>query len=282
MKRQVLNVLFTFVGLTSVFQSCKKSEEAIPYEPYVENIALKDGTDSAVYSIYKDYQTKIIYDWDRKYISSSATSAPPKFEFIKPYVENIIRKMIISPYERQNPNFMRENMPIEIVLFGKSIDFASQEGGFSSTGGAVSLSRILMTGINSYDLNNKAFVKGQAILFAHELAHIMDKKYGRPNGFDEISKGKYAAGAAVSSFSASEARARGFWRNYGMSNQIEDFGTWVEGIVGTKKAQVLAIAAENQYLGAKYRAVYNYYLEKGIDLHLLNEEIERIGDQLGN
>lgn len=267
------------ITLCLQFIGCEK-EAAIPYNAYVEKIVLENATDSAIYAIYKDYQTKVIYDWDRKYISSNATAAPPRYELVRPYVDNIVRKMIIAPYDRQNPNFLRENMPIEIVLMGSSINFASEEGGFSSTGGAVSLSRILITGVNSYDLKNRSFTKGQAVLFAHELAHILDKKYGRPIGFDQISAGKYAGGASVSSFSLQEARNRGFWRNYGMSNQIEDFGTWVEGIVGTKKSEVLALVAQNQYLGAKYRAVYNYFLDKGIDLHVLNENIERIGDQL--
>ncbi|GEM_PF-1058120 len=270
---------FMFFLLLIASQGCDR-EEAIPYTPYVEDIKLENATDSAVYSIYRDYQTKVIYDWDRKYVASNATAAPPRYELIQPYVEHIIRKMIIAPYEKQHVNFMRENMPIEIILMGTSIDYASEEGGFSSTGGAVSLSRILLTGINRLDLKDKGWTKGQAVLFAHELAHILDKKYGRPIGFDQISAGKYAGGSAVGSFSLQEARNRGFWRNYGMSNQAEDFGTWVEGIVGTKKSEVLALAAQNQYLGAKYRSVYNYFLEKGIDLHELQESIDRIGDQL--
>lgn len=273
-------ILICLLGVVLLGVSCTK-EDPIPFEPYEPELDLSDPTDKAIYELQQEFGTKIIYRYDRRYVSTSAFAVPPKRELVLPYIENVVRKLFISPYDRQKTDFMREEMPIEMIMFGTSIDYV--EGGelnFSATGLATGLSRIIISGINAYNLNSRSWVSKQHATLHHEFAHVLDKKYGRPVGFDNVSRGLYAGGTAYSSFTQAEARSRGFWRNYGMLNETEDFGTWVDGIVTTPKAQVLEIVSQNNLLTQKYNMVYNFYKEKGIDLHELQVYLQNILDNL--
>ena len=261
---------------TAIFAGCTK-EDAIPFEPHVEQQAANNPTDLTIQDILNSYQTKIIYKWDRRYISADASATPPQFELIKPYIDNVLRKLFIAAYDRQKSDFMVKHMPIEMIFIGSAINYdAGDERNFSASGMAQSFSRILITGINSYDLSNKTWLRGQYATLHHEFAHVLDKIYGRPTGFDDVSKGKYAGSTSFAVFTQAEARSRGFWKNYGMTSEGEDFATWIDGIVTTPKAEVLTIAESNDLLNRKYKMVYNFYLEKGIDLHVLNEYLQTI------
>jgi substrate import-associated zinc metallohydrolase lipoprotein len=271
-KKFIVPLMFT----AAVFAGCTK-EAAIPFEPHVEQQTANNPTDLTIQDILNSYQTKIIYKWDRRYISADASATPPQFELIKPYIDNVLRKLFIAAYDRQKSDFMIRHMPIEMIFIGSAINYdAGDERNFSASGMAQSFSRILITGINSYDLNNKSWLRGQYATLHHEFAHVLDKIYGRPTGFDDVSKGKYAGSTSFAVFTQAEARSRGFWKNYGMTSEGEDFATWIDGIVTTPKAEVLTIAESNDLLNRKYKMVYNFYLEKGIDLHVLNEYLQTI------
>lgn len=277
--RPARGIMLLFIMLAA-FASCQK-EAAIPYEPYEKEPPPTDPTDRAIYDIMNDYQTKIIYKYDRRYKSADAFAAPPAKEFVLPYIENVIRKVFIAAYDRQKTDFMREHMPIEMVMFGTSINYVEGgESNFRASGTAYGLSRINITGVNSYDISNPGWIRGQYATLHHELAHILDKKYGRPVGFDAVSKGLYAGGTAYGRFTQQEARARGFWRNYGMTNEAEDFASWVDGIVTTKKEDVLQIVEGNELMKKKYQMVYNFYMDKGIDVHDLQVYLQNILDNL--
>ncbi|WP_126973266.1 substrate import-associated zinc metallohydrolase lipoprotein [Gynurincola endophyticus] len=275
-KKSIYIVVISIIILTG----CKK-EGTIPYEPYEEHFIIENETDEAIYDIYKDYQSKIIYRWDRRYITADAFASPPQFELVLPFIDNVIRKLFIAPYDRQKADFMRAHMPIEMILFGTQMNYVEgDERNFSAAGLAYGLSRVIITGVNGYNLKNSNWLRGQYATLHHEFAHVLDKKYGRPAEFDKVSEGKYAGGTVYSAFTQAEARNRGFWRNYGMSNESEDFATWVDGIVTTPKADVLVIAAGNDLLAQKYKIVYNFYLDKGIDLHFIQEYLQNVLDNL--
>jgi len=276
---KMYKVIFFSVSLFLLAVSCSK-EEPIPYEPYETGLP-DNPTDQAIYDLQQEYQTKIIYRYDRRYVSTSAFAVPPRYDLVLPYIENVLRKLFIAPYDRQKTDFMREHMPIEMIMFGTSINYVEGgESNFSASGLAYGLSRVIITGVNAYDLNNPSWLRGQYATLHHEFAHVLDKIYGRPTGFDNVSKGLYAGGTAYGAFSQAEARSRGFWRNYGMLNESEDFATWIDGIVTTPKEEVLQIVSANNYLSQKDQLVYNFSLEKGIDLHELQAYLQNILDNL--
>lgn len=267
------NIIALFFLFGLMITSCNKSD-SIPYEEPDLSRTSDNPTDSLINEIYYQYQSQILYRWDQRYISTTAYATPPRFELIYPYLNNVIRKLFIASYDSQQSDFMRQNLPIQMLLVGSRIDYTNgEEANFSGSGAAAQFSRIMVAGINEYDINNKNWLGSQVGTLHHELAHVLDKKYGRPLTFDAVSKGLYAVTVSYSSFSQAEAREKGFWRNYGMSNESEDFASWVDGIVGTPEDEVIQIISQNERMKKKYHLIMNFYKDRGIDLHEINRYI---------
>ncbi len=278
MKKKYFPIFICLLSLFMGINGCNR-EETIPYVAPADDPIPTNSTDSLILSIKKQYQTKIIYKWDRRYVSTSAKASPPLFEKVLPFI-NYIQDYWIGAYDSQNPEFCQNNLPIEVVLVGSLISYTNgEELDFNAAGQAASLSRMLLSDVNNLNTGNKQWIKANVPTMHHEFAHIIDKKYGRPDGFDEVSAGLYAVNIRYSTFTEQEARDRGFWRNYGMSNEAEDFATYVEGIISTPKAEVLKIVSQNSKLERKYKLVYNHYKNMGIDLHELYNYLAKRWDE---
>lgn len=267
-KHDFLYLLFFFL----LAVACEKVEK-ITLDPPDERPMPQNATDSLILEIEKQYQTKIIYRWDRRYTSSDTKVSPVKFEFVLPYI-NLIKDLWIQPYDDQMPGFMRHHIPVEIILVGSTIRYQEgEEQGFNAAGQAVSFSRILLAGVNDYSLIDTIWIKYQIQVMHHEFAHTMDRKYGRPKGFDLISKGKYAGSSSFTQFDLKTARERGFWEPYGMSNETEDFATFVTAFIVLPKNELLAEIEGNILLKQKYEKVHEFYLKHGIDLHEIQQTL---------
>ena len=268
-KHTFLYLLFFFL----LAVACEK-EETITLDPPDEEPIPQNATDSLILEMKKQYQTKIIYRWDRRYTSSDAKVSPAKFELVLPYI-NVIKDFWIQPYDDQVPGFMRYHIPVEIILVGSTIRYhEGEEQGFNAAGQAISFSRILLAGVNNYSLTDTFWISQQILTMHHEFAHTLDRKYGRPKGFDVISKGKYAGSTSFTQFDLETARERGFWIPYGMSNEAEDFATFVEAFIELPKNELLAEIAGNNLLKQKYEKVHDFYLKHGIDLHELQKTVD--------
>lgn len=268
MKTKYFPILICLLGLFVGINGCAK-EDTIPYVAPAGDPIPTNATDSLILNIKQQYQTKIIYKWDKRYVGSGVKASPALFENVMPYIR-YMQDCWFEAYDSQNPEFCITNLPIEVVLVGSVISYTNgEELGFNAAGMASSLSRILLAGVNTIDMNNKQWIWNNAPTIHHEFAHILDSKYGRPAGFDAVSQGLYAVTLQYTAYTQEEARERGFWRNYGMSNEAEDFATFVEGIITTPKDEVMSIVSQNTKLETKYKLVYNYYKNLGIDLHEL-------------
>ena len=251
-----------------------ESEEKLSLDPPDEIPAPQNATDSLILEMKQQYQTKIIYRWDRRYTSTDAKVSPAKFELVMPYI-NVIKDFWIQPYDDQVPGFMRYHIPVEIILVGSTIRYHDgEEQGFNAAGQAISFSRILLAGVNDYSMTDTFWVSQQILTMHHEFAHTLDRKYGRPKGFDDISKGKYAGSTSFTQFTLETARERGFWIPYGMSNEAEDFATFVEAFIELPKNQILAEIDGNNLLKQKYEKVHDFYLKYGIDLHEVKNTVD--------
>ena len=129
----------------------------------------------------------------------------------------------------------------------------------------------MLTGVNDYDLSDRAWRVGQASTFHHELAHILDRRYGRPLGFDDISSNDYVS-SGWQGLPLASARRRGFMRPYGASNVREDFATLVEGVCTSSSAQMSRVLAGYQKLREKHALVVSYYQILGVDVSGMGEE----------
>lgn len=265
--------ILSLIVFLQLFSACTK-EEIITLDPPAEQPIPQNATDSLILEMRRQYQTDIIYRWDRRYTSSDAKVSPARFELVQPYI-NIIKDFWIKPFDDQAPNFMRNHIPVEIILVGSTIRYhEGEEQGFNAAGQAISYSRILLAGVNDYNMADTFWFAQQILTMQHEFAHTLDKKYGRPKGFDDISKGKYAGSTSFTQFTLETARERGFWIPYGMSNESEDFATIVEAFIELPKEELLAEIGGNDLLKKKYDMVNNYYLNLGIDLHEVQRSVD--------
>jgi substrate import-associated zinc metallohydrolase lipoprotein len=272
--RLTFNFTLTILIVLMLFSEACTKEEIIILDPPAEEPIPQNATESLILEMRKKYQTNIIYRWDRRYTNSDAKVSPAKFELVKPYLQ-IIQDFWINPFDNQVPSFMRNHIPVEIILVGSTIRYhEGEEQGFNAAGQAISYSRILLAGVNDYDLADTFWLAQQILTMQHEFAHTLDRKYGRPKGFDDISKGLYAGSTSFTQFSLETARERGFWVPYGMSNEAEDFATVVEAFFELPKDELLAEVGDNKLLKEKYDKVYNYYLGMGIDLHEVQKSID--------
>lgn len=273
--------LSIIIGTASLcLQACKK-EDPIVLDPPAPIEIPTDPTDYKVFELEGRYHSKFIYKWDRRYFGNDVVIAPPNYNNVLPYLD-FLEKIWAIPYDMQVDNFMLKNMPKEVVLVGTTMKYESgDEIGFNAAGLAISSSRIILTDLNNFKPTDKvwlinsgnAWMKEQAKTMHHEFAHVLDKLYGRPKGFDEVSKGLYAGSSRFDQYSLTEANSRGFWIPYGMSNEAEDFATFVEGILSMQKSEYLSAIQGNPLLEKKYKMVYDYYKALGIDIHILQENI---------
>lgn len=271
--KQVTSYLFIILFAAFSFTSCHK-EEIIILDPPEEKPVPNNPTDIKIQEFLEEYQSEIIYRWDRRYTSSDAKVTPADFELVLPYI-SLIEDFWIHPFDSQKDSFMKSNIPIEIILVGSTIRYhEGEEQGFNAAGQAISFSRILLAGVNEYSMQDTFWFEQQVYTMHHEFAHILDKKYGRPSGFDDISKGLYAGSTSFTQFTQETARERGFWIPYGMSNEAEDFATFVEAFLELPKNELLLEIEDNDLLKQKYDLVYNYYLDLGIDLHTIHNTIQ--------
>ena len=85
MKKEYFPILICLLGLLIGMNGCNK-EEAIPYVAPEKDPVPTNATDSMILDIKNKYQSKIIYKWDRRYVSSSAKASPALFEKVLPYI----------------------------------------------------------------------------------------------------------------------------------------------------------------------------------------------------
>ena len=286
------NLCLAFSSLLLVFvMAC---EEPIQQEkPYIapnlqppkvapiENDYVK-RSDELVQRIYRIYNTRLFYRWDRK-VFGNIRAFPPRLELVPDYFvffEGILKYYVRNPYyridERRDPKkgliFLRNNLPISIGFMGKKV--SNEDSGISSGGFATSNIRIVIAGVNDYDLSDRAWRIDQTNTFHHELAHILDRRHGRPRGYDDISSNSYVTGNGWTSLPLGYARFLGFYRPYGASNVLEDFATVVEGVSVSSTAQVSRVLDGNQKLTEKYELVLDYYQRFGVDVQAMGEEFQ--------
>lgn len=282
---QLLFFLACFFALLSCQKEALEGDADVPVptditppilqDTYAEEEALLKEVDSLARRMYVAYNTRILYKWDRKAVGN-VSSYPPELHKVPAYLkfmEQIFFTYIKNAYQEEGEEpdetrglvFLKENLPVTFLLLGESIN-TQDNGGVSAAGLAQSNLKIFLTGVNNIALEDAAWVERQHDTFHHELAHILDRRYNRPKGFDAISAGKYIRTAAWGSLSLLEAFSRGFIEPYGASNEAEDFATIVGKVTTTGRGGISGTLETSQRLRQKYQLVVDFYRTIGIDI----------------
>ena len=284
-------LFFLMLVAACVFTACQ--EEAIEGDPdvpipsdisppalqtaYAEDEQLLREVDSLTRRLYIAYNTRVLYKWDRQAVGS-ISSYPPELHKVPAYLKfmeqiffTYMKNMEALPDgtidETRGLVFLKRNLPATFLLLGESIQAEdSGNGGISAAGLAESNLKIFLTGVNRIALDDPGWVSEQYRTFHHEFAHILDRRYERPKGFDSVSAGKYVRTSGWQQLSQLEALRRGFTRNYGASNEAEDFATIAEEMATTSRGSVAGKLELSQLLKAKYEMVVDFYRTLGVDV----------------
>ena len=246
--------------------------------------------------MYKKYDVIISYKWDRSVFAKDAMADPAAAEDVLPYIdmmEEVFFKAI-EKVQKKGSDFAKKQNPLNFYLIGSGINYGKiGEFGEGTVGqaGNIQPNRLTLGGLTQYGhiirngsvenfinatINNSAFgfpSEGGLVGFLyHEFTHYIDAKYDIPKGFEKPAFNNYIRGTnGYRKVEYDDARKKGFMLPYGMQNEHEDFATYVQIMVWEDKNTI-----ETEYLLSdatkeKLELVYNFYLEKGLDLYKLRD-----------
>ncbi|MFV0265548.1 MAG: putative zinc-binding metallopeptidase [Draconibacterium sp.] len=293
MKR--IYLLLSVCAFIFLMSACS-SNDTIDIEPYEYQEMDVDTTTALgkkIYEINQKYESKIIYNWDAHFIGNDANAFPPQVEKVYDFIL-LMEEIWFKPY--YSDEFLRKNLPREIVLIGGAINYGEENGtSMSAAGQADSQYRINIGLVNEYasDMAPRDYLNYRLELqkiLHHEFAHILNRRYGLPKGYSDISKGLYLKNTHFSSLGVLEALNRGFIRPYGATHEMEDFATLSEIAVTCSEETVMNYLIpifnedkkEYEYFPitdyekvyTKYKLLIEYYNNLGIDIQRIGNEME--------
>lgn len=262
---------FMLILAIVAFVSCKKEsklekEDPIDFLELVQN-PVKNGLDSIIDTIQRDYGVKVFYQFTPRIIDPTTFFTPTSYDRALSYTNIMINKLWLGPLKQRFPKFWAKEKPIEFLIVGSAIKFNSiASGGAAGAGLNGQFYRLGMGAVDNLSFTNKTALRSHITTLYHEHAHQMDHKYGRGYDYDRVSQGNYY-GIAYSSRTTAQAQTDGFFEPYGGYAPEEDFATTVGACLTFTKDSVLRIVAKNPKLKTKYEMVYQKYLNMGMDLH---------------
>lgn len=217
-------LLFTF--------SCTEEETLQdPINFSDEELFVKNELDNKLEELFAPYNCRIIYKFIDGNIPNAYRAVPARTEFILPVAELVV-KAWIEPFiagANGDDSFIKRYFPSELVFVGS---YFFNNDGTRVLGVAEAGVRVTVTNINSYDPDNKEWIKELFRTLTHEFAHIVDQNFGFDYGpFYELSGSDYTSPGSWSNLLPSEAIMRGMVTPYGTSSVSEDFAELVAFIV---------------------------------------------------
>jgi substrate import-associated zinc metallohydrolase lipoprotein len=272
MKKNIYGLTgFVLAMAIVVFVSCTKEDKLVKEEPVdfleLPQNAVKNGLDSLIDTIQRDYGVKVYYQFTPRVIDPTTFFTPTSYDRAVSYTNIMINKLWLGPLKQRFPKFWANEKPIEFLIVGSAIKFNSiSSGGAAGAGLNGQFYRLGMGAVDNLSFTNKTSLRSHITTLYHEHAHQMDHKYGRGYAYDRVSQGNYY-GIAYSSKTTAQAQADGFFEPYGGYAPEEDFATTVGACLTFTKDSVLRIVAKNPKLKTKYEMIYQKYLNMGMDLH---------------
>jgi len=275
------NILFSLAGLAilmSVFVSCNKEDKLEKEAPIdfleLPQNAVKNGLDSTIDNIQKEYGVKVYYQFSPRIIDPTTFFTPTSYERAVSYTDIMITRLWLGPLKQRFPKFWANEKPVEFLIVGSAIKFNSISSGTAAGAGLnAQFYRLGMGAVDNLSFTNKTTLRSHITTLYHEHAHQMDHKYGRGYAYDRVSQGNYY-GIAYSSRSREQSQLDGFFEPYGGYAPEEDFATTVGACLTFTKDSVLRIVAKNPKLKTKYDMVYQKYLNMGMDLHEMKDYLD--------
>lgn len=222
------------------------------------------------------YNIEVIYKWEDYESDQGRYLYPPKEEFVRTFLEALIR-VWINPYsDLGGENFIKNASPRQIVLIG---GFNYDPNGNNVLGLADAGMKITMFRVNETDYSNKPRIRAFMSTTHHEYTHVLNQTIPFSDQFQTISAGNYDAD--WTGFTDKESLELGFITKYARSSPTEDFAEMVARLVMRRAEydQLLASIdnpeARNAILAKENLVALYFENEWGINIYELQELNER-------
>ncbi|NSL87692.1 substrate import-associated zinc metallohydrolase lipoprotein [Chitinophaga solisilvae] len=270
--------LFILAGLIAVMTfSCTKDKAPVINDT-IDYFAMPkplNALDSLIDTIQHTYGLRVIYKFEPRVIDPTTFFVPALINRAQGYTKYVVEKMWLQPISIFAPQFSKNQIPVEFLTIGTAVHFNSiSSGGAAGAGLNGQYYRLGMGDVNSFVVN-RAWIREHINILYHEHAHQLDHKFGRPKGYDQVSQGLYYDLQYISR-TDEQAQKDGYFRAYGGFQPVEDFATTVEAMMRFPKDSILKIIAKNPKLETKYKMVNQFYLSKGIDLHMMQIKLDSV------
>lgn len=288
MKKIYLFVFAAVLAGTAFITGCTKDDKVVVGEP-IDYLSVKkgpwNGLDSLTDTIFRNYGVRVYYEFNPRVIDPTTFYVPAQYEKAKFYTKNIIEKLWLEPLKKNFPKFLNDQKPIEFLILGTYVHFNSISSGTAAGAGLNGQYYRLGMGGADVLVATKTALRDHMNTLYHEHAHQLDQKFGRGYLYDRVSQGtyyqlNYLRKPDNSTRTDNDAQLDGFFTPYGGFAPEEDFATSVESMIRFSKAQIQTIVAKNPKLATKYLMVYKFYLDKGIDLHVMHDILDQAANDL--
>jgi substrate import-associated zinc metallohydrolase lipoprotein len=290
MNKNIKLILGICMILSILIAGCSKEEtleEKAPIDYLAGNKDPKTDLDKLIDTIANTYGVRVMYQFDPRVIDPTTFYTPTTYDRALFYTKHVVRTLWLEPLTKNFPVFIQNQKPVEFLIVGSAIKFNSiSSGGAAGAGLNAQFYRLGMGAVDTYGNNpTKATLRSHICTLYHEHAHQMDAKFGRSYAFDRVSQGlyyqlNYQTKPDGRPRTDTDAQKDGFFNAYAGFAPEEDFATAVEYMIKYSKADILKFVALNPKLETKYKMVYQFYLDKGVDLHKMHEVLNEVANAL--
>lgn len=216
------NILWISLNFLVFILSACNSADQVNYEVPEEQLSEHPNDIYIRENILNNYGTAIRWRWDDRFLSKGQTASAIDEDLVIPVIK-LIENLWINPFivlSDDSETFIREYIPKEIVFLGSYI--------YNNSGTRIiayeeSGSRLSLSNLNVFDLEDKNWILQQLISMHHEFNHILLQNYELPAGFNTISDKGYLGQGWSNGVSYADAIKRGMLTPYATNNEYEDF-----------------------------------------------------------
>ncbi len=270
----------TFFLLLVVASACRKVETLnVDYSGFnPDNPKTNTPLDQWLKSTFLDpYNIDVVYRYNRYYHGNTANVVPSSLDKIQPSMQMVLDGFIKPYLKVAGPQFTKQYMPKEWVLFGSYSYANTADQGVAGT--AAGGRRITLYGVNEYRPlpEGQFFAWDRQRIMHHEFGHILNQIIPIPPDFETLSRGLYKQ--PYNQTPTDTARKYGFVTSYASGVHTEDYAEtiswslingqvwyddWANGASGEGKSRLIQ----------KQANIVNYFTNLGINFKSLQREVQ--------
>lgn len=294
---------FLLTGLIIAMTACTKKEAALTAEvDPAPTFDTRTPLGQKQKAMFDKYGVIFEHEWNRFAYAPNVVANPANASDVLPYME-LVEEVFFKAMDSVSvpgTTSVRET-PVRILLIGSGLNYGGAEDFGEATAGQagnIQPNRLTLGGLTPFGqlLRAKSPTSDQNFLNAiynaaptsfpndagligfiyHEYTHYLDSKHQIPPGFEKPSRTFYLRGTnAFRRVELPDAIARGFMIPYGMQNEAEDFGTYVQTMIWKTDAQMQGTYLVNDLTRTKYQLVAKYFAGLGIPVTALRDYLSK-------